>query len=302
MKNLPAAANPHSTAATTRILPGLSAIAPAYDAILSDIWGVVHDGRHHFPAAADALVRYRAGGGKVVLITNAPRPCGPIVAQLEQLGVPRPAYDAIVTSGDATIALIGARGLAPIHHIGPERDLTLFEEARARTGISPALTGLAGAEYVVCTGLFDDDHETPEDYTALLETMLARDVEMICANPDIVVHRGSTLLYCSGALAQKYAGMGGRVALAGKPYAPIYDLALNLTGCRSGRVLAIGDAVATDMLGAQQQQLDALFVTHGIHRDKLHPEGDILLDSPALHGFLRDEAISPLYAMNQLRW
>ena len=302
MKNSPGSAKTPDITQKTRVLPGLASIASSYDAILSDIWGVVHDGHQHFPAAADALTRYRAAGGKVVLITNAPRPNGPIVAQLDELGVPRSAYDGIVTSGDATIALIEARGLAPLHHIGPDRDLALFEEARARTGLTPALSGLAQASYVVCTGLFDDDHETPDDYSATLETMLARNLEMICANPDIVVHRGATLLYCSGALAQKYAAMGGRVALAGKPYAPIYDMALNLTGRRSGRVLAIGDAVATDMLGAMEQNLDALFVTHGIHRETLHPEGNVMLNGEALHSFLGDHQISPRYAMNMLRW
>ena len=285
------------------ILKGLQEIAAGYDVILSDIWGVVHDGRHHFTAAADALMRFRAQGGKVVLITNAPRPRGPIIAQLDEFRVPHEAYDNIVTSGDATIALIAKHGSQAIHHIGPDRDLALFEEATEITGLSPALTGIEAADYVVCTGLFDDDHETPDDYDATLHAMLKRNLPMICANPDIVVHRGDTLLYCSGALAQRYAAMGGQVQLAGKPYAPIYEMALNLAGKPGARVLAIGDAMATDMLGAHQQGIDGLFVSHGIHREALHGAGEIMLDAAVLDIFLMEQGdIQPRYAINMLRW
>ena len=286
---------------STAILPGLHALAADYDVILSDIWGVLHDGIRHFADAADALTRFRASGGKVVLITNAPRPKGPIIAQLDQLGVPRAAYDGIVTSGDATLAFIAARGSQSIYHIGPERDLTLFETAEAVTGTRPQLKSLETADYVVCTGLFDDEHEVPEDYRATLQTMLARSMPMICANPDIIVHRGDVLLYCSGALAQMYQAMGGAIILAGKPYAPIYDMCLELSGRPTGRVLAIGDAMATDMLGAHRQKMDGLFVTHGIHRDRLHGEGEVLLPA-TLTRFLASHEIVPRYAINRLRW
>lgn len=286
----------------TEILPGLEA-AGDYDLILCDIWGVLHDGRRHFPAAADALTRFRARGGRVALITNAPRPHQPIRDQLDELGVPRSVFDAMATSGDVTVEMIAEKGAVPVWHIGPERDLALFDEVREITGAQPRLGALDSAEYVVCTGLFDDDVETPADYAAPLAQMRARDLPMICANPDIVVHRGSTLLYCAGALAQAYEAIGGTAAYAGKPHPPIYRRALRLAGAKPGdRVLAIGDAMATDMRGAAQAGVDGLFITHGIHRDALHPGGGRDLAQAHLETFLAGEGATPKWAMAQLRW
>lgn len=291
------------TGLSTKILPRLRDIASAYDIILCDIWGVLHNGESHFAAAADALGRYRAGGGRVVLITNAPRPAGPIRRQLDELLVPRAAYDAMVTSGDVTIQLIAARGAQKIHHIGPPRDLALFDEVREATGHAARLVPLHEADYVVCTGLFDDDTETPANYQATFSAMLAGNLPMISANPDIVVHRGTTLLYCAGALAQAYAGMGGQVQQAGKPFAPIYERALLLAGSTgTPRVLAIGDALATDMRGAQHAGIDGLFITGGIHRDDLHGDGGIDLSAAGLGHFLAEADLQPRYAMPALCW
>ena len=266
----------------TAPLPGLCAIAANYDVILSDIWGVVHDGKAAFTQACDALIRFREGGGTVVLITNAPRPHAPILEQLALLKVPRRAFDAIVTSGDVTLDLIAAQGAAPLHHIGPERDLALFEALGRMSGkLRPPLVPLVQASYVVVTGLFQDFTETPADYDPALAYMRSRNMPMICANPDIVVHVGSQLLYCGGAIAQRYASQGGAPVCAGKPFAPIYERALALAAGSRGtptppaRVLAIGDAFATDIAGAAGQGLDALMVTAGIHRDELHgTDGD----------------------------
>ena len=251
------------------IVAGLGVLAPAYDLILCDVWGVVHNGRQHFAPACAALARFRAGGGTIVLITNAPRPQPPILAQLGALGVPADAFDALVTSGDVTLAFIAERGAAPLYHIGPERDLALFESLRAMGRALPPLVDLSRAEYVVCTGLFHDDRETPQDYDATLDTMLKRDMALISANPDLVVHVGERLIYCAGALAERYAERGGRVLQAGKPYAPIYKRALGMAETIRGRaverarVLAIGDAMRTDIKGACDQGIDALFVTSG---------------------------------------
>ncbi len=150
------------------ILSGLEQISQKYDVLLCDVWGVVHNGREVFPEAAAALGRFRAKGGVVILITNAPRPNAPIRAQVLQFGLPSAAFDAIVTSGDVTVSLIAERGGAAVHHIGPQRDLTLFEEAAALTGSTPRLVDLESADYVLCTGLFDDEIETPDDYEATL--------------------------------------------------------------------------------------------------------------------------------------
>ncbi|MGH6665964.1 MAG: TIGR01459 family HAD-type hydrolase, partial [Pseudolabrys sp.] len=202
------------------IIPHFSALAPGYDVLLSDVWGVVHNGVVAFPRACDALTRARAQGAKVVLITNAPRPSVAVMRQLERLHVPRETYDAIVSSGDVTRAVIEARPGQSLFHLGPERDRSIF------TGLDVRLAPLESADYVVCSGLEHDELEAPEDYRARLETMLARKLFMVCGNPDVVVERGPRLVYCAGAIADMYATMGGEVLYAGKPYRPIYDLAL----------------------------------------------------------------------------
>ncbi len=258
---------------------GLSDLAATYDVVLCDLWGVVHDGTRAFPPALDALRRFRAAGGTVVLLTNAPRPRGPVLDQLERLGVTPDCFDAAVTSGDVTVNAIAARGDAPVHHIGPERDLSLFEAVRAHAGRAPPFAGLEDAHYVVVSGLRDDATETPDHYAAELDAMRRRGLTMICANPDVSVHVGDALRYCGGALAQAYAALGGETVLAGKPHPPIYEAALAEAGALRGgavdraRVLAIGDGLNTDVAGASAQNLDVLFITGGLHRDDLHPEG-----------------------------
>ncbi len=291
-----------------RIIDRLASIAERYDVVLSDVWGVLHNGRAAFPAAVDALTRFRAGGGTVVLITNAPRPHGPVVQQLDHLSVTRDAYDAIVTSGDATLALIEARGLAPLHHIGPPRDVALFDELRAKTGLVPPLVGLDEAEHVVCTGLIDDSIETPDDYAGVLETMRAKGLDMICANPDVVVHIGDRLIYCGGALAERFETMGGTVHFAGKPHAPIYQVALKTADHQRGkttdprRILAIGDALRTDVAGAAGQGIDCLFVAAGIHRDETLSPTDGRIEPEALARLLQGIDGKPVAAIDQLAW
>jgi HAD superfamily hydrolase (TIGR01459 family) len=266
----PAPARKH--APMPRIVSSLSDISDAYDAILCDVWGVLHDGKRAFPAASDALAAYRKRGGAVALITNAPRPSPPVRAQLVKLGVSPDAFDAVVTSGDVTLALIEAHGDAPVHHIGAERDLSLFEAAAARTGRAPPRVGPEEAAYVICTGLEHDHVETPDGYRDRLARLAARKLPFVCANPDLVIHRGADLVYCAGALAQIYAALGGDVVYAGKPYAPIYEAALDACARALGhapvRALAIGDGFRTDVAGAQAQGLDVLFVAAGIHRDE----------------------------------
>ena len=274
---------PHATHDAPALPTGLAELAQDYDVLLCDLWGVVHDGTRAFAAAIDALGRFRRAGGTVVLITNAPRPRGEVLRQMASLGVPREAFDAIVTSGDVTVRAIAARGDEPLHHIGPRRDLALFEAVAAASGRRPRLTGLEEAAYVVVSGLFDDGSETPDHYVETLDAMRRRDLCMICANPDVVVHVGDRLIYCGGALADAYARIGGRTILAGKPHPPIYEAALREAETHRGtldctRVLAIGDGLKTDVAGAAGQGIDILFITAGIHRDTLHPEGETALD------------------------
>jgi HAD superfamily hydrolase (TIGR01459 family) len=254
-------------------ISGLSDLASSYDAVLSDVWGVVHNGVAAFPSAVDALIRFRQAGGKVVFITNAPRPSAPIVAMLERLGVPQEAYDAIVSSGDATRVMIGKYRGRAIHHVGPPtEDDALYE------GLNVRRTSADEAEVVVVTDL-DTDEDTPEMYRERARQWLARKLPMICANPDRVVEHGDKIIYCGGALGDLYSAMGGMVHMAGKPYQPIYEEAFRLAEQANGgaldksRVLAIGDSVRTDATGAAQFGIDLLFVTGSIHAAELDAFG-----------------------------
>ncbi len=247
-------------------VPGLSVLAADYDAVLCDVWGVLHNGVGAFPGAPDALIRYRESGGKVVLLTNAPRPSGPIHEQLARLGIGREAYDDLLTSGDVTRVTLEERPERRVLHIGPERDLALYE------GLPHTLVSDAEAEVIVVTGLADDTVETPDDYRPRLAALAARGLPLVCANPDIVVERGTQKVWCAGALARVYADeLAGNVTLIGKPFAPVYAEArrrvARLLGrpAEEARVLAIGDGLATDIRGAYSQRFDVLFVTGGIH-------------------------------------
>ncbi len=249
-------------------IANLAAVAGRYPAVFCDVWGVVHDGVAKAAAAEDALRAARQAGCTVVLLTNSPRPREGVVRQLDGLGVARDAYDTVVTSGDVTRALIAGAGRR-LFHIGPERNKDVF------AGLDVTFVGEAAAETIVATGLFDDETETPDDYRDLLRRLKARGLPMICANPDLVVHRGSRMIFCAGAVAQAFEAIGGAVAMAGKPYPPIYRVAEDVSGASGpADVLAIGDGLMTDIRGANDYGADVLLVTDGVHRDEFGASGD----------------------------
>jgi HAD superfamily hydrolase (TIGR01459 family) len=282
------------------LIASFSSLAPSYDVVLSDIWGVVHNGLTAYPHACDALTRTRARGGVVILVTNAPRPSEVVARQLDRLHVPRDSYDAIVSSGDVTRGVIEERRGQTLYHLGPERDRSIF------SGLDVHFAPPDTADYVVCSGLENDEVETPDDYRARLEAMLARRLFMVCGNPDVVVERGSTLVYCAGAIADLYASMGGEVLYAGKPYRPIYDMALTKAALAAARkiplakVLAVGDSVRTDLKGARAIGVDFLFVTSGIHAEELGSREE--LDSSALTTTFAAAGGMPKAVMRELRW
>jgi HAD superfamily hydrolase (TIGR01459 family) len=253
-----------------QILSGLHDIADDYDALVCDVWGVLHNGRMPFLAAADALRAFRERRGPVVLLSNAPRLVATLMKQFEHIGVPTDCFDAVVTSGVAARSELAARARGhklAMFHLGPERDRDVFE------GLDVESVSADEAEVVLCTGLFDDDHETPDDYAGRLAELKERSLTMLCANPDIVVQRGGQLVYCAGALAREYEKIGGEVIYFGKPHPAIYDLTLETMRKTCGRtvtrVLAVGDGMATDLAGANAMGFDALFVAHGIHAAEL---------------------------------
>jgi HAD superfamily hydrolase (TIGR01459 family) len=285
--------------AAPRRISGLSEIASAYDLILCDVWGVVHNGRAAWPTAIDALTRFRNTGGIVVLITNAPRQRRSVVRQLDMLGVVKESFDGIVTSGDVTRDLI-RKAPRKLFHLGPAKDGNLFED------IDCERVEEAQAEAVVCSGLFDDQTETPADYAPMLVRLCARNLEMICANPDIVVEMGDRLIWCAGALARDYAALGGTTLIAGKPHAPIYHAAIEFAASVAGRtidrrrILAIGDGLPTDIAGAVNFGLDAIYVSAGIHAAEYGEAEDP--DAGRLTEFLIRENAAPAYWLARLRW
>jgi len=279
------------------VLRSIAPLAETCDAWISDVWGVLHDGERAHPAASEACKHFRAGGGTIVLVSNAPSTGAEVSAHLDALGIPRAAYDAIVTSGDVTRALISGWAGKPVHHLGPDRYLGTF------AGLDVAFAPLADAAVVVCTGLVEDEQETPDDYKGLLADMRARRQPMICVNPDLVVERGNRLIYCAGALAAEYEALGGEVAYAGKPHPPIYararELIANARGApvETSRILAIGDGIRTDIAGAAAAGLRAVFIASALHFDN----GE-MLDEPTLARLFAGHPAPPVAALEALAW
>lgn len=282
-------------------LDQLRALAPRYDAIISDVWGVLHNGITATAGAPEALATARRAGLAVVLLTNAPRPPASIVEQLDGLGVTRDAYDAIVSSGGVTRDLILEEGAAPFHHIGPERDRALFEGLKAQ----PAALNDAG--YILCTGLDDDETEKPEDYRPRLEAALARGLKLYCANPDLVVERGSQLIPCAGALAEIYERMGGETIWVGKPHPLVYARARAAVAETLGRmpdtarILCIGDAFRTDVAGAVRAGYDCLMTLAGIHAHEIGLNG-ARYDIEAFDALAAANAVRPTATTVSLNW
>jgi len=281
-------------------LAGLGEIAARYDAILSDVWGVVHNGIAAHPTAVQALVNYRQQGGRVVFITNAPRPSPDIIPLLDRLGVVREAYDDIVSSGDSTRALLEPYRGKAVHYVGPVGDNDgLF------TGLDIRLTGPEEASAIVVTDL-DTDDDTPDMYNDRITGWLARKLPLIAANPDRVVEHGDRLIYCGGALADLYEARGGQIIMAGKPYRPIYTRALALAEKAAGRtidrakILAIGDSVRTDAIGAAGAGLDLLFVTGSIHAAELDAFGNP--DPAAIEALVGPSGATVAGFMPKLAW
>ena len=278
---------------------GLNDIAETYSGILCDVWGVLHNGREVYHSAANALAQYREQGGKVIMLTNSPRPCEGVIQQFHDFGVRSDCYDEVVTSGDATRELIKV-ATGPIFHIGPARDLLLFE------GLDVELVSESECGTVVCTGLFNDESEEPEDYKPRLQALVNRAIPFICANPDVVVHRGDQLLWCAGSLANLYEELGGKNLVAGKPHKPIYDLSYKLfkeiTGGKISKrnIIAIGDGMQTDVAGAQNNGFDLLYISAGIHFTEYGSADNP--DEGALEAFLKTHDATPNVWMPRLVW
>ncbi len=279
------------------IVTSIAPIAAGKVAWFVDIWGVMHNGIAPFDSAVVACRTFRQHhDGIVILVSNAPRPNTAVQAQLDRIGVAREAYDAIVSSGDTSRALIADLDGAPLFHLGPDRDLTLYE------GLEVTIASPAEAETIVCTGLFDDETQCPRDYLKALTACAARNVPMICANPDLKVERGGKIVPCAGAVAALYEDLGGKVTYAGKPHLPIYEATFTLLNELAGRpvskteILAIGDGIKTDIAGAALAGIASLYIASNVH----------LSGSPLTPASLATlfpiPSIQPLAAMTALSW
>jgi HAD superfamily hydrolase (TIGR01459 family) len=280
-----------------RFVERLRDLVDGVEVILSDIWGVVHNGLESFPEACEALHTYRQRGGTVILITNAPRPADSVQRQLRKLGVADETYDAIVSSGDLTRHFVADHPGKKMFWLGPDRDSSIYR------GLDAVTAPLEQADYIVCTGLFDDETESAEDYRAMMLQAREHKLPLVCANPDIVVERGDRLIYCAGAVAELYRELGGEVIFYGKPHRPIYERAMALAAERRGRptsldrVLAIGDSVRTDLTGALGFGIDCLFLTRGIHSEEF--EGIDQLDPASVKELFGHP---PRALMRELKW
>lgn len=291
----------------TQVISNLAEIWAPYDVLYCDLWGCLHDGKALFPPAVAALQGFRRKGGAVVLLTNAPRTRHAVKRRLDAMGLPADAYDAIAASGDATqeALLTGAAGRR-IWHLGRDKDDDLFNEIPAWLRDQPPIerVSLDEAEGILCTGPFDEFHETPEEYRARFLLAKTLGLPMLCANPDLVVDFGTRRIPCAGALAELYAQMGGEVLNFGKPHPPVYDFARRQLAergiiCDHDSILAIGDGVRTDIAGARAEGVDALFVTGGLeaHRFGVHsaqPDAALLAD------WLAAEGLQPRFAIGRL--
>ncbi len=290
----------------TQIITSFDEIADRYEAALVDLWGCLHNGYHPFQAAVSALEAFRDQGGKTLLLTNSPRPRDSVARQLEKIGVAHDLYHDIVASGDASQYSLAAGDVGSrVYHLGPERDLGFFRNLPqdVLNGRQITRVPLEEAEGIVCTGLFDDDTETPDDYHATFLYAKNKGLRLLCTNPDVMVDKGDKRIYCAGALAGAYADMGGESLYFGKPHPPIYDLARSRLGALADipddRIIAMGDGINTDIRGAIAEDIDSLFITGGLAAaetgTKTQPDPD------KLHRFLANAQLSPTYAIGHLR-
>ncbi|MEB2846868.1 TIGR01459 family HAD-type hydrolase [Rhizobiales bacterium RZME27] len=280
----------------TQRIQSLSEVTGGYDVVLSDVWGVVHNGVEAFPQSCEALAAASKAGATVVLITNSPRRSADVIIQMRALNVADETYDRIVTSGDVTRKLI-AEGPKKVFLLGPERDINLLDD------LGVTVTSAEEAESIVCTGFFDDEKEVPEDYTDMLKAWVKRDLPFICANPDLIVERGHKMIPCAGAVAAYYEQLGGKSQIAGKPHHPIYEAAIAQAEQARGpversKILAIGDGMPTDVRGALSQELDLLYISGGIHAAEYTVDGQT--DEAILKAWLAGENATPKFWMPRL--
>ena len=284
------------------VLPGLAALAADYGGYILDVWGVMHQGGPAYPEALDCLRHLRAAGKRVVFLSNAPRLAGQVERVLNGKGVESALYDGVVASGDAARRALADPSRLPFewlgtryHLLGPPGSDDVLD------GLDYAAADVAAADFLLGIGL-DDGRETVEDHEPILQAATARDLPMICVNPDLLVIRLGVQEPCAGALAARYEAIGGRVRYYGKPYADVYDLALDKLGLAPSRVLAVGDGLGTDIAGANAAGLDSLLITGGLLADALDLAPGERPSARALEEACRAAGARPRAALSTFIW
>ena len=241
----------------TKLINGLSQVYSKYDAFLIDLWGVIHNGIKLYPGAVEVLKNLNKLNKRFVLISNAPRPSKSVKSYLLNLKMDQAFLKDIFTSGEAALQILKRNIYGKkFYHIGPVRDKDLI------AGFKKNSISLEKSDYILCTGLFENQEQSLDYYKNLLKKYTK--IKMVCTNPDLIVHRGSRKEYCAGALAAIFEKLGGKVVYIGKPYPEIYNFCVK----KNETILAIGDNIRTDIKGANNMKIDSLFITSGVHKDE----------------------------------
>lgn len=284
------------------ILAGLASFIKDYDLVICDIWGVIHNGLKPYPEVLDCLSRLRTSGICVAFLSNAPRPNEKVEIELKRIGINRDYYDILFTSGEATRQHLLRRNFRfmtresqKFFHLGPKR----CSDTVAGVGKE---VDMDTADFIVCTGLFDDENEQASDYDNMLQKGIDRSIPLVCANPDLVVMRGEKMIPCAGSVALYYAGLGGRVQSYGKPYPEVFNKVLKLANVGPAKALMIGDGLETDIRGARESSIDSLWIAGGINARDVEYKEDGELREEVVKNFVAHSGESPRAVMGRLRW
>jgi HAD superfamily hydrolase (TIGR01459 family) len=281
-------------------IKGLREAILAYDGAIVDLWGVVHNGVTAFPDAVDALRKMRSHGVKTCLLSNAPRRCDTVIKSLTEMGISRDLYDHIVTSGEAAIAALQRPAFSQMlgrryFHIGPD-----FLKELAHGTDLVEMSELKDCDFILCTGT--DRDETLDRVMPLLKTAADLELPMVCVNPDLLVYIGDRQVLCAGSVAKQYETMGGIVHYFGKPHAEVYWQAFDALKLERRKVVAIGDAIRTDIVGAANQKLDSIFVASGLHRDEINCNADGQPDISTIASLAARDNVTPTFVTAALAW
>ena len=293
----------------TNVIKTFSEISDKYTAVICDLWGCLHNGVESFPEALRALEDFKASNGKVVLVTNAPRPIANVEHQIASLGIKETHYDMLLTSGELTSNYIDkiSENQLSIFHIGGKRHHSIYKDMIHEKKISIEVENIAHSDLIVCTEPFNPSKDQLSDYDNTLKAGIDKDLTLLCANPDLVVDVGDKREMCAGSLALMYKEMGGNVIYFGKPhkniYQEVYSFLNKVCDSKVKSILCIGDGLTTDIRGANNEKLDSLLVVGGLLKKKhlIEKRNNTILDERKLNQTIEDNEVHVDYAMKFFR-